>query len=180
MAQFAIPRSTSSRWSRPCGGSWTWGETCITDLSDVDFCGRDDFDPWRRRETFGYCTEEHLYVLTGLVWRKRLVAFPLLDEYHLGRLGDAFMHVVGDVASFLAGLCNTGLRAGNQFGTLFMLYGKRGNEVNHEILRSGLCWRVRLAQASALWIRSDWGNRIVDDGDQFLFDRATPVFASGF
>src|SRR6266436_8939618 len=99
------------------------GETCITDLSDVDFCGRDDFDPWRSRETFGDDADEGLYVLAGLVWRKRLVILPLLDEYHLGRLGDAFMHVVGDVASFLAGLRNKGLRAGNQFGTLFRLYG---------------------------------------------------------
>src|SRR6266852_3863099 len=123
MAQFAIPRSASSRWSRPCGGSWMSGETCITDLSDVDFCGRDDFDLWRNRETFGHDTDECLYVLTGLVWSKRLVDFPLLDEYHLGRLGDAFMHVVGDVASFLAGFRITGLRASNQFGALFRLYG---------------------------------------------------------
>src|SRR6266446_5704858 len=82
MAQFAIPRSTSSRWSRPCGGSWTWGETCITNLSDVDFCGRDDFDPWWSRETFGHDTDECPYMLTGLVWSKRLVIVPLLDEYH--------------------------------------------------------------------------------------------------
>src|SRR6266705_2823967 len=55
------------------------GETCITDLSDVDFCGRDDFDPWRSHETFGHDTDECLYVLTGLMWSKRFVIFPLLD-----------------------------------------------------------------------------------------------------
>ena len=72
------------------------------------------------------------------VRHQRLGVFPLLDEHHFGRIGDAFMQVVGDIAGLFAGFLDAGGGGGNEFGARFRLHGQCGNDVNHEIL-PGLC-----------------------------------------
>jgi hypothetical protein len=74
---------------------------------------------------------ERLHVLGGAVRHQRLGIFPLLDEHHLGGIGNALVHVVGDIAGLLAGFIDTGGRSGNELSARFGLHGQGGNDVNH-------------------------------------------------
>ena len=86
-------------------------------------------------------------MLRSAMRHQRFDVFPLFDEYHFRGIGDAFMHIVGDIARLLAGFLDAGHRTGNEFGARLGLHGQCGNNVNHEnlpVFCSGLERRERL------------------------------------
>jgi hypothetical protein len=101
-------------------------------LPRLDLLGRDDFDLRRRREAFHRDAAEGLHVLLAAMRHQRLSILPLLDEHHLGGIGDALMQIVGDIAGFLPRLLDAGGGGCNEFGARFGLDGQGGNDVNHE------------------------------------------------
>ena len=70
-------------------------------------------------------------MLGGAVRHQRLGIFPLLDEHHLGVVGDALMQIIGDIARLFAGFLDAGGGRRNEFGARFRLDDQRGNDVNH-------------------------------------------------
>src|SRR5665647_2264417 len=76
--------------------------------ANVDFFRRDDLDLRRRGEALHRDAAEGLHVRGATVRYQRLGVFPLLDEHHLGRIGDALMQVISNVARLLAGFLDAG------------------------------------------------------------------------
>jgi hypothetical protein len=101
-------------------------------LPRLDLLGRDDFDLRRRRKALHRDTAERLHVLLAAMRHQRLGILPLLDEHHLGGIGDALMQIVGDIAGFLPRLLDAGGGGCNEFGARFGLDGQGGNDVDHE------------------------------------------------
>ena len=62
---------------------------------------------------------------------QRLGIFPLLDEHHLGVVGDALMQIIGNVARLFASFLDAGSGRRNEIGACLRLDGQRGNDVNH-------------------------------------------------
>ena len=83
------------------------------------------------RHAFHGDAAEGLHVLGGAMRHQRLGIFPLLDEHHLGGIGDALVQVIGDIARLFAGFLDAGGGRRDEFGARFGLDGQRGNDVNH-------------------------------------------------
>src|SRR5215510_6667786 len=81
---------------------------------DVGRC--DYFYLGRRSDAFHDDAAERLRMLRSAMRHQRLLVLPLLDEHHLGVIGDALMQVIGDIALLLARLLDAGGGSGDEFG----------------------------------------------------------------
>jgi len=101
-------------------------------LPRLDLLGCDVFDPRRRREAFHGDPPERLHMLLRPMRPQCFHVLPLLDEHHLGGIGDALVQIIGDIAGLLPRLLDAGGGGCNEFGAGFGLDGQGGNDVDHE------------------------------------------------